>query len=142
MKISHSSHRLAKHAYGLQIVTLVFAAVTVCISIISLIWWWTQHYMLYKRNHIQHRHHAREEALKSRYNSTSRSTANGTGTDMREPSITFQRPRFRRNSHDLQMELETIIDEVMARPGRLPVDFTIQDMMAALEFQPEMAQPA
>ncbi|MBE3043760.1 hypothetical protein IMZ48_14545 [Candidatus Bathyarchaeota archaeon] len=127
---------------ALQTTTTVIAAVTVGLTFASLIWWWTQHYMLYKRNHIHHRHAAREEAQKSRNASRSRSMANGTGTDMREPSITFQRPTYQRDPRDLQMELETIIDEVRARPGRLPVNFTMQELVEALEFQQEMAQPA
>lgn len=126
----------------LSVVTTVTALVTSVAAIISLFWWWTQHYLLYRRNHIHHRHVAREEARAARYRNRFRSIANNTGTDLRDPSLNFREPMYRRGTGDLQRELETIVNEARARQERLRVAFTMQELEAAVEFQPEMAPAA
>lgn len=131
-----------RRGYQLQIITTVTALVTSAAAIVSLFWWWTQHYLLYRRNHIHHRHVAREEARAARYRNRLRSIANNTGTDVREPSLSFREPTYRRGTGDLQRELETIVNEARARQERLRVAFTMQELEAAVEFQQETAPAA
>lgn len=51
-------------------------------------------------------------------------------------------PVYRRQTVDLQTELETIVNEARARQERLRVTFTMQELEAALDLCPQVAPAA
>ncbi|SPO04310.1 uncharacterized protein DNG_06993 [Cephalotrichum gorgonifer] len=139
--------RLARAAVILQSITTVTAIITTVAAVASLCWWWGQHYMLYRRNHIHHRHIAREEAREARQRNRTRPRSNGRASGAEPPSIPgppgiFRDPIYRRETGALQRELEAIINEARARQERLRVPFTLQEMESAVEFRPEMSTRA
>lgn len=120
---------LANNQLGVQIIQTIANVVAVGLTFLTLLWWFVQHYLIYKRGHVAYKHLVRDHSQRVRF-------------PMPPADLSAL---YTRVSHlamsDLQRDMDVLITELRIRPQRLRVQCTMEELREIFEFPEERNPP-